>query len=219
MLNHMLKASNKTAPPAMQYISVSTYTATSSLTTHNVTAPTSYNAGDLIVILIASGSSQAQTLTDSGWTTVYNDYDGDANNTMHVAYRTAGTEPSTYGVTQAASRGLVAACVVLRNAGYRRLSSQTDRNSSSVPVSITTFNAATDGIIYYSALSNSTDRTATPPTGYTEIAELFTNVSDSQVNLEIAYRVPNSSQSTTSIANTWSSAQDNQSALFDFVNV
>lgn len=215
----MLKASNKTAPPAMQYISVSTYTATSSLTTHNVTAPTSYNAGDLIVILIASGSSQAQTLTDSGWTTVYNDYDGDANNTMHVAYRTAGTEPSTYGVTQAASRGLVAACVVLRNAGYRRLSSQTDRNSSSVPVSITTFNAATDGIIYYSALSNSTDRTATPPTGYTEIAELFTNVSDSQVNLEIAYRVPNSSQSTTSIANTWSSAQDNQSALFDFVNV
>jgi hypothetical protein len=219
MLNHMLKASNKTAPPAMQYISVSTYTATSSLTTHNVTAPTSYNAGDLIVILIASGSSQAQTLTDSGWTTVYNDYDGDANNTMHVAYRTAGTEPSTYGVTQAASRGLVAACVVLRNAWYRRLSSQTDRNSSSVPVSITTFNAATDGIIYYSALSNSTDRTATPPTGYTEIAELFTNVSDSQVNLEIAYRVPNSSQSTTSIANTWSSAQDNQSALFDFVNV
>ena len=215
----MLKASNKTAPPAMQYISVSTYTATSSLTTHNVTAPTSYNAGDLIVILIASGSSQAQTLTDSGWTTVYNDYDGDANNTMHVAYRTAGTEPSTYGVTQAASRGLVAACVVLRNAWYRRLSSQTDRNSSSVPVSITTFNAATDGIIYYSALSNSTDRTATPPTGYTEIAELFTNVSDSQVNLEIAYRVPNSSQSTTSIANTWSSAQDNQSALFDFVNV
>ena len=215
----MLKASNKTAPPAMQYISVSTYTATVAATTHNVTAPTTYNAGDLIVILIASGSSQAQTLTDSGWTTVYNDYDGDANNTMHVAYRTAGTEPSTYGVTQAASRGLVAACVVLRNAAYRTLSSSTSDDSDSRSVSITTFNPANDGIIYYSALSTSTSRTATPPTGYTEIAQLFTNVSNSQVNLEIAYRVPNSNQSTTSIANTWSASAPNQSALFDFVNV
>jgi hypothetical protein len=219
MLNHMLKASNKTAPPAMQYISVSTYTATSSLTTHNVTAPTVYNAGDLIVILIASGSSQAQTLTDSGWTTVYNDYNDTPQNTMHVAYRTAGTEPSTYGVTQAASRGLVAACVVLRNAAYRTLASRVDSGSSGLSVSIATFNAATDGIIYYSALVNSTDRTATPPTGYTEIAELFTSLSNSQVNLEIAYRVPNSSQSTTGIENLWSSEQPNQSALFDFVNV
>jgi hypothetical protein len=215
----MLKASNKTPPPAMEYISVSTYTATVSATTHNVTAPTSYNAGDLIVILIASGSGQAQTLTDSGWTTVFNDHNGDAENTMHVAYRTAGTEPSTYGVTQASARGLVAACVVLRNAAYRSLASRVDSGSDSLSVSITTFNAATDGIIYYSALSTSAGRTATPPTGYTEIAQLFTSVSNSQVNLEIAYRVPNSSQSTTGIENLWNDEEANQSALFDFVNV
>lgn len=215
----MLKASNKTPPPAMQYISVSTYTATVSATTHNVTAPTTYNAGDLIMILIASKSSTAQTLTDSGWTTVFNAYNSDAQNTMHVAYRTAGSEPSTYGVTQANSRGLVAACVVLRNAAYRTLSSATSDDSDSRSVSISTFNPATDGLIYYSALSNNTDRTATPPTGYTEIAELHTSLSESQVNLQIAYRVPNSSQSTSSVANLWSFSAGNQSALFDFVNV
>lgn len=216
----MLKASNKTPPPAMEYISVSTYTATVAATTHNVTAPTTYNAGDLIVILIASGSSQAQTLNDSGWTTVFNDYDnGISDNYMHVAYRTAGSEPSTYGVTQAASRGLVATCVVLRNAGYRTLNSAESSSSASRSVSISTFNPATDGIIYYSALTSTTDRTATPPTGYTEIAELYTNVSNSEVNLQIAYRVPNSSQSTSSIANTWSASSGNQSVLFDFVNV
>lgn len=215
----MLKASNKTAPPAMQYISVSTYTATVAATTHNVTAPTTYNAGDLIMILIASKSNTAQTLTDSGWTTVFNEYNEDAQNTMHVAYRTAGSEPSTYGVTQANARGLVAACVVLRNASYRTLSSNVDTDSASRSVSIATFNPATDGIIYYSALSTATDRTATPPTGYTEVAELYTSLSNSQVNLQIAYRVPNSSQSTSSIANTWSASAPNQSALFDFVNV
>lgn len=106
---------------SMQYISVSTYSAVSTSTTHNVPAPTVYNPGDLIVIMIASGSDQAQTLTDSGWTTVVNTYNATADNTMHVAYRTAGSEPSTYGVTQAVPRGLVAACVVLRNAAYLSL--------------------------------------------------------------------------------------------------
>ena len=62
MLNHMLKASNKTPPLAMEYISSSTYTATVAATTHNVTAPTTYNAGDLIVILIAISNSQLWTL-------------------------------------------------------------------------------------------------------------------------------------------------------------
>jgi hypothetical protein len=203
---------------SMQYISVSTYSAVSTSTTHNVPAPTVYNAGDLIVMFIASGSDQAQTLTDSGWTTVVNTYNATADNTMHVAYRTAESEPSTYGVTQATARGLVAACVVLRNAAYNTYATATSANSSGLAVSVTPFDAINDGIIYYSAASVGTDLSATPPTGYTEIAELYTGTTFSEVNLQIAYRVPNSSQSTTSVTNSWSASTNNQSSIFDFKN-
>jgi len=203
---------------SMQYISVSTYSAVSASTTHNVPAPTVYNAGDLIVMFIASGSDSTQALTDAGWTTVVNTYNATADNTMHVAYRTAGSEPSTYGVTQATSRGLVAACVVLRNAAYNTYATATSASSSGLAVSVTPFDAINDGIIYYSALSEASDRSATPPTGYTEIAELYTGTTFSEVNLQIAYRVPNSSQSTTSVTNSWNISANNQSSLFDFKN-
>jgi hypothetical protein len=217
ILSHALRVANKITP--MQYISVSTYTAVSASTTHNVTAPTIYNVGDLIVIFIASGSDATQALTNGGWTTVVNTYNATADNTMHVAYRIAGTEPSTYGVTQVSARGLVAACVVLRYAGYNTYATAVSSSSSGLPVSVTPFDSANDGIIYYSASSASSDYNATPPSGYTEIAELYSPATFSNINLQIAYRVPNASQSLTSITNTWSASAPNQSALFDFKNI
>jgi hypothetical protein len=211
----MLKASSK---KEMRYISVRTYQSTTTETTHNVPAPTNYIAGDLIIIFLSVATNLTQTLTNSGWTTVVNTYDATAQNLMHVAYRTAGSEPSTYGVNQSVDRGLVAACVVLRNAAYNSFATAVSASGTGVPVSITPFNAETDGIIYYSALSTSTDRNNTPPTGYTSIAEL-----DSQntggTNLAIARRVPNASQSTTSVTGVWDVSDSNQSALFDFKNV
>jgi hypothetical protein len=203
ILSHALRVANKITP--MQYISVSTYTAVSASTTHNVTAPTIYNVGDLIVIFIASGSDATQALTNGGWTTVVNTYNATADNTMHVAYRIAGTEPSTYGVTQVSARGLVAACVVLRYAGYNTYATAVSSSSSGLPVSVTPFDSANDGIIYYSASS--------------AIAELYSPATFSNINLQIAYRVPNASQSLTSITNTWSASAPNQSALFDFKNI
>jgi hypothetical protein len=207
----------KPTQPTPKYISVSTYSAVSTSTTHNVPAPTVYNAGDLIVIFIASGSDLTQALTDAGWTTVVNTYNATADNTMHVAYRTAGSEPSTYGVTQSSARGLVAACVVLRNAAYNTYATATSASSSGLAVSVTPFDAFADGLIYYSALSiGGGAKAATPPTGYTEIAELYTGTTFSEVNLQIAYRVPDLNQATTSVTNTWATAANNQTALFDF---
>jgi hypothetical protein len=219
--NSMTLASfSKPADNAMQYISTTTYEATTSLTVHDVPAPTVYNPGDLIVIFIASGSDQGQTLTNSGWTTIVNDYSSTAQNRMFVAYRTAGSEPSTYGVTQAAARGLVAACVVLRNAtSVGDLTSVSSASSSGLPVSITPFDSARDGILYYSSSNSTANKVATPPTGYTEIAELYTGVTFSATNLQIAYRVPNSGQSTSNVTNLWGGTDRIRSALFDFRNV
>lgn len=215
MLANKLQAGGAASSLPIEYVAFTSNTANATSITLN--KPTGTAQGDLMVLIFTTQSSTALTLP-TGWTTIVSAHDENADLRTTLLYKVAGaSEPSSYSVSLSAARGLQGGILTYRNAAYNAFSGVTSSSSAStLNVSITPVSVSST-VIHYSALQNSTDRTSTPISGFTEIFENFTTGSFSNSNLQVSHVIPVNATDTTVVSNTWSAAAGLSAAFIELI--
>jgi hypothetical protein len=191
-------------------VSSSSYLSTTSRTTHTINRPADTQAGDLLLWFGAGGgSSTAPATLPDGWTIEFNLYENDLLIRHTVfAYKTIQSgEASTYTMTLEASAGWTMGIVALRNGTFSRISTALS-NSSSLTAAVSLLSVPGGAaLIHCSACANSSSRTSTPATNYTEIMDLGapTGGSGTVGGFQFSQRLPAPSGNTGTVRNTWSS--------------
>lgn len=135
-------------------------------TTITVNVPSGTANGDLMILLVCSGSGSNTWTTPAGWTLWSPTLD---SNGRAVFYRTASSEPASYTITQSSSTTSNANILTYRNASIDVIGAfSTSGASPSVAPSITTTaNNAT--VFYFVASPTVASCTYTTPTNFTPL--------------------------------------------------
>lgn len=200
LLQHALRIAQKT-PSQIEYINISTATTTGINLTINT--PASTLPGDLLILVYTTQSSLAPTF-QSGWAFITSAHSTTSDLRSVIAYRTTiSTDPTTWTVSLSGARGAQAVLLTYRNAKYKSFSGVVNSASAAFLTTQIANPSTASVLIQYSALQNSFDRTSTPPTGFIELAELYSTTTFATSNLQVSHVIP-VGNSVLGTSNTWS---------------
>jgi hypothetical protein len=132
-------------------------------TTITIDVPSGTANDDLMILIVASGTSANTWTTPSGWTV----WKATAN-ARAIYYRTASSEPASYTITQSSSTTSGGYILTYRNAAIDAMGNYSPSANPTVAPSITTtFNNAY--VFDFIASPSNGSVTYTTPTGYTTL--------------------------------------------------